>query len=474
MAIPQFQPINIVGNFLAGQQERQQQQATGQENALRQFQLIRAQNVNALSQDPNATPQQYIRAGDVQTGNALMANQEMVDSKKKDALTEIGGLAQKALTITDPQQRKAFLQQATPAYADAFQTLGADHTQGLDLSNLPDSQLEQRLQSVARFAPPQKPIEVQPGGSLVTQKADGSFSSGYTAPPAPITPYQQGELKNKQAAEAETARHNRATEGANNPFLAGSQPNDPNMPTGDAYLQKLPANLATQVKALADGRLQFPSGMALKTPYWQQMLGAVAQYDPTFDAINYNSRSATRRDFTAGKSAQNIKSLNTAIGHLGTLDSQIDGTASHSFTPANAVQNYAASTFGSSGPTQFTQTAGALASELTAVFRGSGGAEADVKRYLSELSPNASYEQKKAAVRNITELLASRTAAIGDQYNKGMGKSEDPLTLLDPKAAAVLQRIGGNSGAAPDTSVPTATGPNGRKLYLRNGQWSPQ
>jgi hypothetical protein len=44
--------------------------------------------------------------------------------------------------------------------------------------------------------------------------------------------------------------------------------------------------------------MQFPNGPALKTPYWQNMLRNVAQFDPEFDAVNYNARSKTRADFT--------------------------------------------------------------------------------------------------------------------------------------------------------------------------------
>jgi hypothetical protein len=235
-------------------------------------------------------------------------------------------------------------------------------------------------------------------------------------------------------------------------FPGGTAGGSGNGLTGTDFLATLAPTQASQVKALAEGRMAFPAGFALKSPYWQQMMSAVSQYDPNFDAVNYNARSKTRADFTSGKSAQNIKALNTAIGHLGTLDSQIGDTASHSFTPLNMLENAGAQTFGAAGPTQFKQTAGALASELTSVFRGQGGAEADVNRYLSELDVNASQEQKKAAVKNIVELLASRTAAIGDQYNQGMGTSEDPLTLLNSKAQGVLNRLRGTSQAGPQAA----------------------
>jgi hypothetical protein len=45
-------------------------------------------------------------------------------------------------------------------------------------------------------------------------------------------------------------------------------------------------------------------------------------------------------------------------------------------------------------------------------------------------------------------LLHSRIEAIGDQYNQGMGTTKDPLTLLNPKAQSVLNKISGNIAAA--------------------------
>ena len=97
------------------------------------------------------------------------------------------------------------------------------------------------------------------------------------------------------------------------------QQNDISQLHGDDYLKLLPTTRAQQVKALDEGRMQFPSGFALKSPYWQQMISAVIQYDPDFDAVNYNSRASTRKDFTSGKSADSITALNTAMSHLNNL-----------------------------------------------------------------------------------------------------------------------------------------------------------
>jgi hypothetical protein len=249
---------------------------------------------------------------------------------------------------------------------------------------------------------------------------------------------------------------------------AGAASVAPSNLSGPAYLKTLDRPTAALVQALADGRKAFPTGMALKTPYWQNILQHVANFDPGFDEVNYTSRAATRKDFTSGKAANNIRALNTAIGHLGHLEEQIGGTASHGFTPLNAVENAGRRMTGDSGPTNFDTTVSALAGELTAVYRGSGGAEADIQRYVSQLSPNASREQKEGAIRNIVGLLKSRLDALNDQYRQGMGTTAKPLQLLDPQAQKIVHHLGGfddagtpngPGGGPPPPPITPATGP---------------
>jgi hypothetical protein len=88
-----------------------------------------------------------------------------------------------------------------------------------------------------------------------------------------------------------------------------------------------------------------------------------------------------------------------------------------------------------------------LAGELTQVFRGNAGAEADLARNLQQLSAAQSEDQKRAAVRNIVGLLNSRIEELGQQYSQGMGKTTDPYSLLNPHALAVLKKV------APDIQV---------------------
>lgn len=215
--------------------------------------------------------------------------------------------------------------------------------------------------------------------------------------------------------------------------------------TGDAYLQTLPQNIADQVKALAEGRMQFPGGFALKSPYWQQMISAVSQYDPSFDAVNYNARASTRKDFTSGKSAQNVTAINTAMGHLNSLKDSADALNNSSVPLWNTVANAAESAVGDPRLKSFNLNKDAVADELTRVFRQSGGSAADIADWKAQLDSSGSPEQFKGVMQKGIDLLNSRLDSIAQQYNTGMGTTKQGVDLLSPKAQAAYQRLTGEA-----------------------------
>lgn len=220
--------------------------------------------------------------------------------------------------------------------------------------------------------------------------------------------------------------------------------------TGDAYLSTVPKNLATQIKALSDGRLPLPSSFALKTPYWQQMLQMTAQYDPTFDAANAKTRVKTRLEFTSGKAAANITSFNTVLGHLDNLDKSIDSLNNTNVPFWNRLTNLAAYETGDTkfqkAYKDFTASKNAATRELTRAFRLSSGNVSDIKDFDKELDAADGPEALHETVKKYVDLLASRINALGEQYNAGMGKSSDPINLLDPRARQVFQRLAGEGG----------------------------
>jgi hypothetical protein len=236
--------------------------------------------------------------------------------------------------------------------------------------------------------------------------------------------------------------------------------------SGQDLLATLPKPLADQVKALAEGRMQFPAGFALKSPYWQDMISKVSQYDPNFDAVNYNARSRARADATTGTLAKNNNALNTGIGHLAQLSDAVEGLGNVGSMPfartINKVKNVASKEYGGTGVTDFESIVNRVAPEITKIWRGAGGAEADIKRDIDSLSNANTPEQLHSAIRNIAGLMESKLEANANQYKQGMGTTQQNVEFIIPQAKAqldLLARRAGKGGAPAERPVgPRAAG----------------
>lgn len=259
----------------------------------------------------------------------------------------------------------------------------------------------------------------------------------------------------------------------------------PEVPTGEDYLKTLPPARAAQIRALAQGRMELPKGFSLKTPYAQQLLADVAQYDPSFDAANLPARTATRKAFTSGTQAKNVTSFNTALGHLQSMAQGVEALHNGSVPLFNAVGNTVKPAFGdtetAAALTRFRIDRQAVVEELTRAFKGGQPDVHGVRGWEDILNPNASPQALRAGISEAARLLQSRVDSMHDSYNQGMGTTDQPLPMLTPHALDALSTlqsddyqqhgtfapagappvvpIAGSGGGAPPTTPPSGGAP---------------
>lgn len=303
----------------------------------------------------------------------------------------------------------------------------------------------------------------------------------------PITPEAQANVRMSndlapftQAMGLQSAAANLQKENVTNQFLPQSLQADINAknaqagfmnnvggavaggPQGNDFLSTLPPQIAAQVKAISEGRQALPSGMALKTPYWQQMLSAVSQYDPNFDAINYNARAKTRASFTSGPDANNITALNTAMGHLGTLSGDYDTLGNTGYPLLNTAINATGNALNLGNIQTNTTNVGAdstaVAGELAKVFRSTGMSTSEIEDWQNKISTSASPNQSKALVNKALDLIDSRLSALGEKYNQGMGTSKNGIELLSPEAQKVYSSLRGIANSPANNASAQSTG----------------
>lgn len=258
----------------------------------------------------------------------------------------------------------------------------------------------------------------------------------------------QAILDSMQKRKLEYARQSRPTIGG-----GGGAPLPANMPEGvpgqknERALQGVSAGDAAVIKQLAEYKIPLPSGMALRTPYWQNILGRTALYDPTFDATQYNVRMGVKRDFTSGTSSKTALSLNTAIGHLESLAKAADELDNSSFTPLNSIVNRIQPLAGDPRVKKLNTTANAVAGELATVFKNTSGTDQEIKSWREQFSAYDSPRQiKEGGVNQAIELIGSRLGALRNKYEQGLGKPID-FQILSPKSRRILKSLGADVDA---------------------------
>ena len=221
--------------------------------------------------------------------------------------------------------------------------------------------------------------------------------------------------------------------------------NDPNI-NMDVY-NSLPDSVKPTIKAIIQGRFQM-TGQMMRSEAGRKYLEAANAVDPTLDASNYAARAATAKAFAAGKPAEQITALNTAIQHMGELHKAANELNNTSVPLYNSAENYVQNkVLGDKRPTNFMMAAHPVAEELSRVFKGSNMSDAEVKQWQQSLSPDMSPDQIQGAMGIAQKLMDGRINALQDQYKRGTNR-EAP-SFLTPKSRETLDYINNNPVGKP-------------------------
>ena len=219
---------------------------------------------------------------------------------------------------------------------------------------------------------------------------------------------------------------------------------DPAGLTGEQYLNTLPKNVQPLIKKYANGELAITPQMT-RTPAGASLLQAVTQYDPTFDATNYQKRQQTATAFSKGVQGNAIRAANQTLYHMGNLYQRTEDLNNLDILPGllNAPINYIQQKgFGDPRQGRYKQSAQAVASELRKVFAGQGGGSLqELKDWEKSFDPNAGETQQKAYIQNGVDLLRGALQSLESQYQSGMGLNKNMGDLLTPEAREVYAKL---------------------------------
>lgn len=207
------------------------------------------------------------------------------------------------------------------------------------------------------------------------------------------------------------------------------------------------------VRGIVEGRQSLPSGFALKTPYWQDIMQKVYQVDP-----QWNEQTAQlRKNYTVpqgNNAATQINSINTAMGHVGVLGDAIGALNNGDIKFLNKVANNLGVQVGQTPQTTFNTIVHRVGPELTRAYVGSAAGEGERQLTEKDFDPSLSPQQLKSNVEMTAQLLRSKISSLQNQWDQnappGGKKFQDQFIM--PAAKAALDKYSPQGGGEGTTT----------------------
>lgn len=213
-----------------------------------------------------------------------------------------------------------------------------------------------------------------------------------------------------------------------------------------AALAKYKPTVANNAKMLADYTLPINSYQLARSPVWVQAAQAAHEYDPSFNAAQYDIRKNLNNSFASGKDSVLLQSVNRTVGHLGDLRdvaNNLDNSSGYFGAPlVSKIENLAERASGDPRVGRFESYADAAAREMVQATRGVGGNESDVKAWRGNLNSADPKGLQLGNIETAINILSQIASAQREKYIKGMGRPPQQWQFLDPRSRQVLTEMG--------------------------------
>lgn len=188
------------------------------------------------------------------------------------------------------------------------------------------------------------------------------------------------------------------------------------------------AKLSPADQAVVDqiGKYQMapPNGMALRSPRMAQIMGALAEQYPNFQADEFPARQKALKDFSTGSQGNSLRSFAVAVDHLSSLSDLTDALNNGNYPLVNKLANLWAQNTGSTGPTSFDAAKEIVGKEVVKAIVSGGGGVGERSRIAELLSNAKSPAQLKAIIGEYTTLMAAQRDGLVAQYENTTGRTD--------------------------------------------------
>lgn len=436
----QLKQLAGAGKLQQGELQMQQMQLEQAQMQLEDQKKIRQAFVDANG-DLDSTIERARKAGVnpqtlLQLKNAQIDQATKLQTLKKDALDNmkkqndaIGASAQAVLGVS-PENRPQ-------AYQQEMKKLLAQGIVSPEQAAAPYSEDDVRLHAAAAMTADQQITTELKKRETAAQELKAQTDAAKLKaemPGGPLAPVDKSEMndwlaKNPGKGPADYMKYKATLVPAFN-F---------NLQAGGAGSSQLTPRQQSTAQAIIEGRMSPPASFALKSPYWQAVMGEVFNQDPQFS----EQRAQLRKAFTVGKQSTEINAINTAMGHVGVLSDAIDALQNNNIPALNKVANAVGVQLGKDAVTTFKTIVHRVGPELSKAYIGAGGSAGERGSDEKDFDPNLSPQQLRSNVAITSQLLRSKISSLENQWdqNKAPGMKSFQEQFIMPEAQRNLNRL---------------------------------
>ena len=415
----------------------QQMQAQRQEMALRQIALTQAQNRQ------NFNPSNYLLSNEQQSAAApTPAPQTMAAMQGMQGGTQMAQAAQAPGAWTPPPGAIGNVDMPGLLQASYQAGMGPEEAQQAAGVIDPLTAIRMRLMS-------QPALAVAPGSSLVSpglQQIQQIFGGGQGGGQgAGGTTGQPGSLftNNNPPPDSPLAQINMLTKARD------AQPQgSPSYQAYDAAINKVTGSweqgnqgdIDSIASGIASGKMAPLAGNAMRSPISQRVMARVQQLNPDYNAHNWAMNDEAYKAFATGQQGNQVRSLNVAVNHLGTLGELAAALQNGNVAKINEVRNLYKAQTGQEAPTNFATAKQIVGDEVVKAVIGSGGAQSDRDQAQKVVDAANSPAQLMGAINTYKALLGGQLNGLSKQYRASTGRNDFAERFLNPNTVAATSR----------------------------------
>jgi hypothetical protein len=221
-----------------------------------------------------------------------------------------------------------------------------------------------------------------------------------------------------------------------------------------------PPGYADVVRGVADYEMDPNRVESLQKGQRSQLYRDAKLYDPTYDQTHFAEKTGVINSFSRGADRAAVNSLNVAVSHLGTLKDLGAALKNGNFPIVNRIFNQAGIQLGGQNVTNFNAAKEIVGDEVVKAIVGGVSAQADRDAIKHLIMAQQSPEQLQGTINTFTALLGGQLEGRRLGYQAGTGLNNFDQKYLSPETREALTRIKVNGGHV-DPTITRMVWPSG-------------